>query len=580
MAKKLSARLGTWVLLAVTVAACQAPLPTVSRGASSSSVTMMTGVRADMRQPGALKVSVRWPEKGRSIQELAYRTQAIELMVFQSDGQGGRVPARRLLTPELPPGFVATDSETVLNPSPTLPDPVNNGEASPSGSPTLEPGVGDVEPIIIQKQDSGYSRQEAEFVGLLAAENVIVSARALDGAGNPIGFAEVECDVIPGTSSYVALEMRPEQPPEIRAVGDWLEQPLGPGATVSVSALNLFLDRQYPIEAFLELERVQETGTGPNSPVAYPDPSWYPNPEWRPLELKVRPVGGDMLEIQLPESLGPTLFRDATQEPPVLGSPPQKPEFELGGLRYHAWLKIKVDGIGSNKLPLLLIPDFGRNPSPGPTVNPDPDPTINPDPSPSAGHDGSGIIDNLDSLPTEASVWDVGQLMCDATGSLMTPDSLLPWGIRWVESLANPSYGPPGQNTTEGQTPAFYGRDFGLCALGSSPFAGVVPAPETGHGAGHLGFELENPAAQFAIDFIGGPMRYSMFAEDSGGIGVASASIQIPVGDPAWTLRRLRVAAPPGRDIRRVMIGAEGPGGVLIRRLAYISLPPPPPQAR
>jgi hypothetical protein len=171
------------------------------------------------------------------------------------------------------------------------------------------------------------------------------------------------------------------------------------------------------------------------------------------------------------------------------------------------------------------------------------------------------------------SVHDVGALMCRDTGAFMTESALEPWGISSIRTLPNPSYGPPGQNVTEGHVPAFFGRDFGVCAIGTTR-AGVLPAPGTGHGAAHVQLHFTGPRAGVAIDFLGGPKPYFLKAYDAQGNELVTDEIGIRVGSDPRALHRLQVFA-EGVPIQRVIIGCPENAGVLIRRIAHAAFEVP-----
>jgi hypothetical protein len=563
MAKSFIARTAPWLLLALTVAACQAPVPTLSGGAGQALSQQGATLVRPGQASGGLRVAVRWPD--RRIQDIAYRTEVIEVMVWQRDGAGNLAPARQEARDALPVA-IATDSEPVAVELPA-PEP---GEASASASSS---GEVEVQPILLHRDQ----RSDAEFVGLLGGEGYVVKVTARDAEGKEIGHGEATCDVIPGTSNGVAIDMKASNPPLIDGFGPWPQEPLGPGATLSV--LLKGHEKDLPVEADLVVEgsdtpyrplEAQLPGPLTTSP-SYP---YHGAPRGIVrLESQVLPGEQDgpaMVEVKLPDAL---------------------PDFARYAYDANFSLVLRVDNVRSNPLPLKIdrlnfgyesqypkptpypTPDFERpTPEPTPEITPEPspgdgDPTASPNPGP------SDVIDGLDPFPDFVSVHDVGALMCRDTGAFMTESALEPWGISSIRTLPNPSYGPPGQNITEGHVPAFFGRDFGICAIGTTP-AGTLPGPGTGYGAAHVQLHFAQPRSGVVIDFLGGPKPYFLKAYDATGSMIAVDDLQIASGTPGNQLHRLQVFA-NDVPIQRVIIGCPENAGVLIRRIAHAGIETP-----
>ena len=607
MAKSFLTRTSPWLLLALTVAACQAPLTGLSTGTGRSGGPTATSVAQQARQTGSLRVAIRWPE--RRIQDIAYRTQAIELMVWEVDQAGNRKPALQRAG-NLAPVAIATDSGPVA-----VDRPVNEPGTASASEPL--PEFVPVEPIVMYKDGPGVG----SFPGLLGGEDYLVTAVARDASGQEIGHAEARCDIIPGSGNWVSLDMKAANPPLIDGIGDWAQQPLGPGATFSV--LLKGHEKDLPLEADLD--------------VSYPsyDSGPYPMPSGGESSIpgggvnrisnhdSSYPYGGNivrldhrvvsesasgslLLEISLPDGLPGSMLRPGFGRIPVFN------------------VVVRVDNVRSNAIPVNLdlskfperypnpypsgmptsypswdpsyppTDDPSWNPSPPPTDFPSWDPSFIPSeppkdgpsdfpsdqppidpslqPTPGSTDDPVAVIDNLEPIPDGVSVYDVGRLMCNATGSFMTEDALMPWGIFSIRTPPNPSYGPRGQNLTEGHVPAFFGRDFGdLCAIGTTP-AGQLPGPGTGYGAAHIQLQFAQPKAAVGIDFIGGPRPYRLKAFDASGSLLVEDTLVIPEGANPRQLHRLMVEAATV-PIQRVVIGCDSNAGVLIRRIAYLGLP-------
>ena len=592
MAKSFLSRTSPWLLLALTVAACQAPLTGLSTGSGRPGVQPATTVAQLARQTGSLRVAVRWPE--RRIQDIAYRTQAIELMVWEVDQAGNRKPALQRAG-SLAPVAIATDS------GPVTADPPVNEPGTASGSKPL-PEFVPVEPITMYKD-----KPSGEFPGLLGGEDYLVTAVARDATGQEIGHAEARCDVIPGSGNWVSLDMKALNPPLIDGIGDWAQRPLGPGATFSVVLKGY--EKDLPLEADLDVS-YPSYDSGP-----FPAPSGgeasipggvatrdhdssYPY-NGNIIRLGNRVVSGSdggmlELELYLPDGLPASVLRPGFGRSPVFK------------------VVVRVDNVRSNPIPVNLdlskfsewnpspypsgMPswqpswdpsyppsdDPSWNPSPPPTDLPSGDPSFIPSdpppvepsfqPSAAPGGDPGAVLDNLGPFPDGVSVYDVGSSMCNATGSFMTDSALIPWGILSIRTPPNPSYGEGSVNPTAGHVPAFYGRDFGdLCAIGSTP-AGQLPGPGTGYGAAHIQLHFIQPKVAVAIDFIGGPRPYRLRAFDASGSFLTEDTLVIPEGSNPRELHRLLVQA-NAVPIQRVIIGCDSNSGVLIRRIAHMGLP-------
>jgi len=572
MAKSFIARTAPWLLLALTVAACQAPLPTLSRGTGQPLPQQAVTVVRSGQMLGGLRVAVRWPD--RRIQDIAYRTQAIEVMVWQRDSAGNLTPAKQVDN-EARPVAIATDSEPVAVDAP-LP---GSGEASTS-EPL--PEFVDVLPILLHRDDKG---SYADFVGLLGGEGYVVKATARDAQGQEIGHGEAVCDVIPGTGNGVSIDMRASNPPLIDGIGAWPQEPLGPGATLSVVLKGH--EKDLPVEADLVVARPEAAYRPldialPGGPATTsPDPLYGVPRGIVRLECQLlpgEPQGPVVVEVKLPDAL---------------------PDFARYAYDANFSLVLRVDNVRSNPLPLKIdrlnfgyegqypkptpypTPDFEvPTPEPGPGSTPAPTPEPTPEPSPGDGGPTASpdpgptdVIDGLEAFPSFVSAYDVGALMCSATGSFMTDSALLPWGISSIRAVPNPSYGPPGSNVTENHVPAFFGRDFGFCAIGTTP-AGTLPGPGTGHGAAHIQLHFAQPRGGVAIDFLGGPKPYFLKAYDATGSVLTIDDLQIPVGTPGNQLHRLQVFA-QDVPIQRVIIGCPENAGVLIRRIAHSAFETP-----